>query len=181
MRERYLEGADVFLSPVEETDVSVLREIKNQGFVRAFMSSCLPQTDADVLADIKSTKASGSPYFLILRKSLLPSDEEVVMGYVKLEILSNIIRAAEIHIAISQEYTGEGYGREVIKMITSYAFEDLNIHSVRALIRAKNQASMKAFESQGYQKVGTLPEWSFYDGNYQDCHIYDIIPRFLKR
>lgn len=181
MRERYLEGEKVFLSPVEETDVSVLREIKNQGFVRAFMSSCLPQTDADVLADIKTTKASGSPYFLIFKKTVPPTEKEVTVGYVKLEILSNIIRAAEIHIAISQDFTKYGYGKEVIKLITDYAFQDLNIHSIRALIRAKNEASMKVFESQGYQKVGTLPEWSFYDGNYQDCHIYDIIPRFLKR
>ena len=98
-----------------------------------------------------------------------------------MEILSNIIRAAEIHIAIGKDFTQNGYGSEVIKLITNYAFQDLNIHSVRALIREKNEASMKAFEKQGYKKVGTLPEWSFYDGGYHDCHIYDCIPRFLKK
>lgn len=68
----------------------------------------------------------------------------------------------------------------MIWLITSYAFNELNIHSVQALIREKNVASMKVFESVGYRKGGTLPEWSFYEGAYHDCHIYDCIPRFLN-
>ena len=181
MRERYLEGEKVFLSPVEETDVSVLRKIKNQEFVRKFMSSCLPQLDTDVLADIKATKASGSPYFLIFLSWTPVEEPGEAIGYVKLEILSGIIRAAEIHIAIAEEDVGRGYGKEVIDLMTDYAFNDLNLHSVRALIREKNYASQKAFESQGYQRVGTLPEWSYYDGGYHDCYIYDCIPRFRKK
>lgn len=180
MRERYLESEKVFLSPIEETDVSVLREIKNQEFVRNFMSSCLPQTDDDVLSDIKATKASGSPYFLIFKSDWRLLEKEDVIGYVKLEILSSIIRASEIHIAIMEQHTRHGYGKEVINLITDYAFKDLNLHSVRALIREKNYASQKAFESQGYQRVGTLPEWSYYDGGFHDCYIYDCIPRFRK-
>ena len=175
MREMYLKEDGVFLSLVEETDVSVLREIQNSEFVRGFMSSSLPKTDEDVLNDIRSTKKSGSPYFLI---QIFEKADYQIIGFVKLEIISSVIRAAEIHIGILEEYTGKGIRRKVIDMITKYAFNDLNIHSIRALIREKNIASMRAFESQGYQKVGTLPEWSYYDGDYHDCYIYDCIPKF---
>ena len=56
MREMYLKEDGVFLSLVEETDVSVLREIQNSEFVRGFMSSSLPKTDEDILKDIRFTK-----------------------------------------------------------------------------------------------------------------------------
>lgn len=180
MATRYLEGEGIFLSPIEETDVSVLLKMQNEKFIRDMMSSCLPRTFEDIKADIVNTKKSGSPYFLIFKKSEKPEKEEVAIGYVKLEILSSIIRASEIHIAITEKYTGKGYGKQVIRLLTDYAFDCLNLHSVRALIREKNYASQKAFESQGYRHVGTLPEWSFYDGGYHDCYIYDCIPSFRK-
>lgn len=180
MATRYLEGEGIFLSPIEETDVSVLQEMQNEKFIRDMMSSCLPKTFEDIQADIVNTKKSGSPYFLIFKESEKPGEEGTAIGYVKLEIVSNIIRASELHIAITEAYTKRGYGKQVIRLVTDYAFDCLNLHSVRALIREKNYASQKAFESQGYRRVGVLPEWSFYDGDYHDCYIYDCIPRFRK-
>lgn len=180
MATRYLEGEGIFLSPIEETDVSVLQEMQNEKFIRDMMSSCLPKTFEDIQADIVNTKKSGSPYFLIFKESEKPGEEGTAIGYVKLEIVSSIIRASELHIAITKKYTGNGYGKQVIRLLTDYAFDCLNLHSIRALIRAKNYASQKVFESQGYRHVGTLPEWSFYDGSYHDCYIYDCIPSFRK-
>ena len=177
---RYLEGEGIFLSPIEEADVSVLLEMQNEKFIRDMMSSCLPKTFEDIQADIVNTKKSGSPYFLIFKESGKPGEEGTAIGYVKLEIVSSIIRASELHIAITKKYTGNGYGKQVIRLLTDYAFDCLNLHSIRALIRAKNYASQKVFESQGYRHVGTLPEWSFYDGGYHDCYIYDCIPSFRK-
>ena len=179
MRERYLEGEKVFLSPVEETDVSALRKIKNQKCIRLSMSPCIPQTDADVLADINIAKSSGSPYFLIFKKSVLPKKRRPI-GFVKLEILSSIFRGAEIHIGILKKYTRKGYGSEVINMITDYAFNELNMHSLRAFIKGKNYASQKAFENQNYQRAGTLQEGAYYDGGYNDCVLYHCIPCFRK-
>ena len=176
---RYLEGEGIFLSPIEETDVSVLQKMQNEKFIRDMMSSCLPKTFEDIQADIVNTKKSGSPYFLIFKESEKP-EEGIAIGYAKLEIVSSIIRASELHIAITKKYTGNGYGKQVISLLTDYAFDCLNLHSIRALIRAKNYASQKAFESQGYRHVGTLPEWSFYDGGYHDCYIYACIPSFRK-
>ena len=43
MREMYLKADGVFLSLVEETDVSVLREIQNSEFVRALCHQAYPR------------------------------------------------------------------------------------------------------------------------------------------
>lgn len=175
MRTRYLQGEKIFLSPAMEDDAAVITEIKNDPFIRPFMSACLPKTEEETLDQIKRMRKDGSPYFMILDK-----ETEEVMGYVILENLSSVIRASEMHIAIKEEYTSKGIGKEVIKLVTMYAFNELNFHSVRALIRVNNPRSLNCFLSQGYQKVGCLPEWSFYDGKYNDCYIVDCIPRFLK-
>ena len=93
MATRYLEGEGIFLSPIEETDVSVLQEMQNEKFIRDMMSSCLPKTFEDIQADIVNTKKSGSPYFLIFKESEKPEEKGTAIGYVKLEIVSSIIRA----------------------------------------------------------------------------------------
>ena len=177
MREIYLKDEEVFLSQVEESDTHIIREIANSEYVRKFMSSSLPKTDEDILNEIKNSKLTGSPYFIIL----IPDKNNIVkeIGYVKLEILSNIFRAAEIHLAIKQEFTGKGYGKKVIGLATKYAFEDLNIHSVRAFIKDGNIASMKAFESQKYKQVGIIEEGAFYKGIYNDCYIYNCLHKYI--
>ena len=175
MKKRYLQGEKIFLSPATEDDVTIITEIKNDPFIRPFMSAGLPKTEEDTLEQIKKMRKDGSPYFMIL-----DNVTEEILGYVILENLSSVIRASEMHIAIKEKYTSKGIGKEVIKIVTEYAFNELNFHSVRALIRANNPRSLKCFLSQGYQKVGCLPEWSFYDGQYNDCYIVDCIPRFLK-
>lgn len=175
MKKRYLQGEKIFLSPATEDDVTIITEIKNDPFIRPFMSACLPKTEEETLEQIKKMRKDGSPYFMILDNAT-----EKILGYVILENLSSVIRASEMHIALKGEYTSKGIGKEVIKIVTDYAFNELNFHSVRALIRANNPRFLKCFLSQGYQKVGCLPEWSFYDGQYNDCYIVDCIPRFLK-
>ena len=181
MREKYLEGEKIFLCPVEESDASVLQKIQNDEIARKFMSPCLPKTIEDVQKDIRSTKKNGFPYFLILKNTQKEKEDNEIIGYVKLEILSNFIRAAEIHIAISHEFTKCGYGTETINLITNYAFDELNIHSVRAFIKAKNISSIKAFEKQNYRKAGTLIEGAFYEGKYCDCYIYECIQKYLEK
>ena len=176
MRQQYLIGKRIFLSPVEDADSHAICIIKSSGCSRRFMSSTLPKTDEDVLDEIKRLRASGSAYFVICEKD---DEEQKVIGFVILEMLSNIIRAAEIHICISEAYIGNGYGQDVVSLITNYALQELNIHSIRALIRENNESSLNCFKKCGYRLVGTLPEWSFYDGEYHDCFILDCIPRFL--
>ncbi len=180
MSNKYLKGNGIYLIPIEEEDASTLKEMKNDEFIREMMSSTLPVTLEDVQADINNTKKSASPYFLICKEIEENENKDIAIGFVKLEIISSIIRASEIHIGIMKEYTGNGFGKQVINLITEYAFNNLNIHSIRALIREKNYASQKAFEKQGYKKVGVLPEWSFYGGEYHDCYIYVCIPRFRE-
>ena len=175
MREKYLKGDKIFLSPATVNDVKIITRIKNDPFIRPFMSAGLPQTEEQTEKQIEDMRKSGSPYFMIL-----DNETEEILGYVILENLSSVIRASELHLAIKEEFTSKGIGKEVIKLITHYAFDELNIHSVRALIRANNPRSLKCFLSQGYYQVGCLPEWSFYDGQYNDCYIVDCIPRFLN-
>ena len=175
MRLKFLSGQQIFLSPVTPTDAKKILDIKLSPFVQPYMSAALPIDEQDVIKEMQQIKEKGSAYFGIFTLE----QPENLIGYVVLDVISTIIRAAEIHICISENYVGKGYGKEVIGLVTNYAFKTLNLHCIRGLVRSNNERSLQCFLSQHYQLVGTLPEWSYYDGEYHDCNIVACIPKYL--
>ncbi len=173
----YLKGERVFLYLAGATDVSELLDIKSSPFARKYMSSSLPKTEDDIRKEISQSNT------VCLMVKIYENGAAIgyeTIGYVTLEIVSYPIRASELHICFKENYAGKGYGREVVELVTKYAFDELNLYSIRALIRSNNERSLRCFESVGYRLVGTLPGWSFYDGGQHDCHIVDCIPTFLQ-
>jgi diamine N-acetyltransferase len=49
------------------------------------------------------------------------------------------------------------------------------LYQLYAHIAVENNISIRLFERQGYDFVGTKKDWNFYDGKYHDESIYQKI------
>jgi len=64
---------------------------------------------------------------------------------------------------------GKGYGTESIKLVLKYAFEELNLNRIEAIILDYNKASQKLFiDKCGFKKEGLMREKIFKQGKYHD-------------
>jgi ribosomal-protein-alanine N-acetyltransferase len=88
---------------------------------------------------------------------------------------------AEIGYMSLPETNGKGYMSEAIKAVLIYGFEQLDLHSVEAIIAPENIASERVLQKNGFVKEAHLLENELWDGNYLDTVIYSLLRRNFKK
>lgn len=56
----------------------------------------------------------------------------------------------EISVSLDPAHRGEGLGSELIALATARAADELDLQTIRAVVKPGNQASLRAFERAGY-------------------------------
>ena len=88
---------------------------------------------------------------------------------------------SEIGYMILPEYHGKGIVTEAVKLVLKYGFEQLQLHSIEAIIDPENGASEKVLQKNGFVKEAHLIENEFYDGKFLDTVIYSLLKRNFKK
>lgn len=87
----------------------------------------------------------------------------------------------EIGYMILPENNGKGIVTEAIKVVLKYGFDDLQMHSIEAVIDPENTASERVLQKNGFVKEAHLIENEFAEGKFWDSVIYSILKRNFKR
>jgi ribosomal-protein-alanine N-acetyltransferase len=91
------------------------------------------------------------------------------IGNIKLGPINWIHRFADISLLIGDKnYWGKGIATEAINLISSFGFNELNLHKLKAGCYADNKGSEKAFIKAGFFIEGTLKQHFFSKGTFHD-------------
>jgi [ribosomal protein S5]-alanine N-acetyltransferase len=102
-------------------------------------------------------------------------DGEAV-GVIGLEIREDVYRKAPwLGYWISETLWGRGIIPLAIKLMTGFAFNDLDMVRIQAGVLSNNLRSMRALEKAGFQKEGILKSNIIKNDEILDEHIYAII------
>ena len=82
---------------------------------------------------------------------------------------------AEIGYMSFPKFNGKGYMSEAIKAVVAYGFEQMNLHSIEAIIDPENIASERVLQKNGFVKEAHLLENEYYEGRFLDTLIYSIL------
>ena len=98
------------------------------------------------------------------------------IGNVYLNNINKIHRTAEIGILIgNKEYRKRGYGTEAVAQIIDYAFNELGLHRLQAVILESNAASKRTFQKIGFSEEGLMRHTLYKNGAYQNQLIMSIL------
>jgi RimJ/RimL family protein N-acetyltransferase len=101
-------------------------------------------------------------------------DNEVVGG-IGLEFREDIYRkTALLGYWLSEYLWGRGIMPEAVRLITDYAFKDLDILRIQAGVLSKNPSSIRVLEKAGYTKEGILKNSVIKNNEIMDEHLYAI-------
>lgn len=75
---------------------------------------------------------------------------------------------------------GQGYGHETMKMLKSWAFDDLKFHRAWLDCKDHNARALHLYESEGFQREGLIRETILTDGVYENLVILGILDREYK-
>ena len=98
------------------------------------------------------------------------------VGVIGLERRPDVYRKAPLlGYWVSETLWGRGIIPEAIKLITAYAFADLDVLRIQAGVLGNNPKSMRALEKAGFVKEGILKNGAIKNGIVLDEHIYAVV------
>ena len=82
---------------------------------------------------------------------------------------------SEIGYMLAPEFKGKGVITEAVQLIVEYGFNEMNMHSLEAVIDPENIASARVLEKNNFIKEAHLKENGFFDGRFIDAVIYSLL------
>lgn len=80
-----------------------------------------------------------------------------------------------IGVMIYKPERGKGHAKEAVALFTEYAFNHLGLHQVFCDVSEDNEASIRLFESLGFEFAGRKKEWLKTPTGYKDELMYQKI------
>ena len=99
---------------------------------------------------------------------LVAEVDGAVAGRAALFAFDNLARSCEVGLWFGPEHRGKGYGREVLALLTDFAFRHRNVHRVHLRTLATNEPALRCYRASGFVEEGRLRESAWVDGAYVD-------------
>ena len=117
----------------------------------------------------------------IIELGIYTHDDRLV-GDIALHTIQWRNRSAEIGVGIaSKDNRGKGYGTEAVKLILSYAFNDLGLDRVGANTFEHNTGCRRALEKNGMVQEGVNRKAAYIAGRYYDRILYSMLRDEYKK
>lgn len=153
---------DTYLRQVEEKDLAILKQWRNDWAIRSVTREYRLLTDADQAQWYESLAKKPPEHLMFVIES-----RGVRLGCCGLTYIDFKNRNAEVSIYIGEEVQREkGVGGSVLRMLEDYAFGELGLHKIWAEVYSWNTASQKLFESFGYALEARIPSRVWRDGKF---------------
>lgn len=177
--------------PVLETERLILRRLINDDVKGVFMLRSNPelmfyiprplaQNDADALEHIaqiddKIQNNIGINWAICLK------DNPEFIGLIGLFKIDFENYRSELGYMLLSDFHGKGIVTEAIHEVLRYGFENMQLHSVEAIIDPEHQASERVLQKNGFIKEAHIKENEYFGGKFWDTVIYSILKRNFKK
>jgi RimJ/RimL family protein N-acetyltransferase len=175
MRLPIIKGHMVNLRPVRRMDIEAIAHLANDAKVAQFLPS-LPHPysidDARRWINIaqRSARQDRAYHFTIE----LPATSEFI-GAIGIKNLNATDQNGEIGYWLGRKYWQRGYSTEAVSLSLKFAFEELRLWRVYAVVLAANGASARLLERSGFQREGVWRQASRLRGKWWDVYAYGML------
>lgn len=168
--------------PVLETSRLQLREIHSEDAVSIYSYfsnprvveyyGMLPMKKIEEASSLVEIFLKGFKSGISIRWGIVISESDQLIGTIGYHNWNKSHHRAEIGYEIHQDYWRKGYAKEALEFVSSYGFEQLNLHRIGATVRPDNVASQQLLMKQGFEKEGLLKGYQCVDGFFHDLLMF---------
>lgn len=175
-----LETDRLLLRRLNADDVNEVFELRSNPETMKYVPRPLAKTKEDALAHIELIEDKIVNNIGINWAITLKGNPKMI-GIIGHYIIQPENYRSEIGYMILPEYNGRGIVTEALKIATQYGFEQMQLHSVEAIIDPRNIASEKVLQKNGFVKEAHFIENGFYEGKFLDTVIYSLLKRNFRK
>ena len=171
--------------PVLETERLVLRNLTKEDKYDLFEIRSNPTTMQYIPRPIAKTVDDVSQLIDIIlgytatneriNWAVTEKGNDKLIGFIGYPNFKHESLRAEIGYMLNPNYTGKGIAYEALKAIIDYGFNTIGLHSIEAIIRTENKASVKLIEKAGFVKEAHFKDYIFHNGQFYDEFVYSLI------
>lgn len=158
-----LVGNRLYLSPMSVEDAAIYVKWLND-----------PTVSENIGMDTKITTLESEKEWLKENQNkynfaIVLKESDKLIGNISLIEVDLVHRNAVLGIFIGDDSNrGKGYGKEAIKLLLEYGFNNLNLNNIMLNVYSFNKRAIKVYESLGFKKFGTRHKSHYFKGKFYD-------------
>jgi RimJ/RimL family protein N-acetyltransferase len=171
----WIESGRLVLRRMRASDLETFMAYRNDSRIARFQGWEAYTREASVafLEEQESREAFLPGQWLQIAITRKPT--QCLIGDCALKIHGEDPRQATIGITLAHGFHGQGFAREAIGTLLNYAFEELNLHRVRADTDTQNTAAWRLLERLGMRREAHLKQSLWFKGRWTDEYFYAIL------
>ena len=112
--------------------------------------------------------------------TLEAADDGRIVGYAILRGMNRPDRILHFNRLVIAE-KGRGFGREAMRLVKKYAFEQAKVHRLWFDVFADNERAIALYLSEGFVDEGTQRDCIFHGGRYRSQRIFSMLESEYRR
>jgi ribosomal-protein-alanine N-acetyltransferase len=175
-----LETERLFLRRLNENDANEVFALRSNPEIMKYIPRPLAKTKEDALAHITLINEKIEDNTGINWGITIKGNDKIIgiIGHYRIQPENH---RAEIGYMSLPEYYGKGFITEAIKVVVEYGFEQMNLHSIEAVIDPENKPSERVLQKNVFVKEAHILENELWDGKFLDTVIYSLLKRNFKK
>lgn len=169
-----LKGKHIYLRALEPEDLEFIHAIENDENIWQLSNTQTPYSKYLIKQYLETAHKD---IYEVKQLRLVISDyKNEPLGMIDIFDFDFMNKRAGIGILIkNSEDRGKGIGTEALKLLLNYCFKQLHLHQLYCNINESNQASLKLFTKQGFDKIGLKKDWIFSHNTYNNEYLLQLI------
>ncbi|WP_142783167.1 GNAT family N-acetyltransferase [Changchengzhania lutea] len=169
-----LKGKHIYLRALEPEDLDFIHTIENDESIWEISSTQTPYSKYLIKQYLEHAHKD---IFEVKQLRLVISNySEEPLGMIDIFDFDFKNGRAGIGILIKDQSNRErGNGSEALKLLIDYSFAHLGLHQLYCNISEENEASLKLFKNQGFEKIGLKKQWNYVNGSYKNEYLFQLI------
>ncbi|PLS15446.1 GNAT family N-acetyltransferase [Bacillus sp. M6-12] len=110
-----------------------------------------------------------------IRWGIVHKESGEFIGTVGLNNWSSPNKRAEVGYELHPDYWRSGYTTEAVIKVLNYAFHDIGLKRIGAVVYPENISSSNLLKKIGFQQEGLLRDYIFQGGRSHDVNVYSLL------
>jgi aminoglycoside 6'-N-acetyltransferase len=98
-----------------------------------------------------------------------------LVGDCSLQVLLQDVRQAQVSVSLAPVHQGAGLATEALTTVLDYAFINLDLHRMIAVVDSENAGPVRLFERVGMRREGHFVKNVWFKGRWADEYLYALL------
>lgn len=169
-----LTDGEAALRPWDQADARALAELCQDDAIVRWTNVSVGYTEEMARARVEQAEAERKAGLALLL-AVVGADDGALLGACDLRLAADDAKRAEVAYMLGAHARGRGVMTRAVRLLASWAIDDLGLERIEALSHPENHASITVAKRAGFAEEGILRSYRLKNGRREDRVILSLL------